>query len=102
MIGRLFSRAQIAKEFAISERTLRAHLAGMVGLKCYRVGRSIRFDEEDLAVIKQSLRAPYPTAASAEPSVARHAIFSREARATINPQQAARELMVKLSNRARG
>lgn len=102
MTGHLFSRAQIAKELGLAKRTLRTHLAGLVGLKCYRVGRSIRFDEEDLAVIKQSLTVPYPTAASAEPSVARHAIFSREARATINPQQAARELMVKLSNRVRG
>ncbi len=85
----------------MSERTLRTHLAGMVGLKCCRAWRSIRFDE-DLAVFKQSLRVPHPTAASAEPSVACHATYIGGVRATINPQQAARELMVKLSNRARG
>lgn len=97
--GRLMSRGQIAAELRVSERTLRRHLAGMVGLTCYQFGRRIRFDEYDVVAIKERLRVPYPTVTASAP-ILRTSMPGAVLRAKDNPQEATRSLMRKVSEKA--
>ena len=97
--GRLMSRGQIAAELGVSERTLRRHLAGMVGLTCYQIGRRIRFDEYDVAAIKERLRVPYRTVTASAP-VVRETASVVTLRTRSNPQEATHALTRKLPGRA--
>jgi hypothetical protein len=50
-MGELLSRADVAQRLGISPRTMRRVLAGIPALACYRIGRDIRFNEDDAKVI---------------------------------------------------
>lgn len=97
----LMTRAELAAKLEMSERTLRRHLAQMPNLSCYRFGRTLRFDEQDVASIKRNLRCPYPTVSEATSgtSAARSASVGRPLRSGSTQQDATRELMLRLSGR---
>lgn len=61
-MGELTSRAELAKKMGRSERTLRRYLPSIPGLSCIRIGRTIYFNDDDIALIEKALRCPYPTA----------------------------------------
>lgn len=61
-MGELISRAQLAKQLGRSERTLRRYLPTVPGLSCVKIGRSVYFSEQDVLLIQETLRCPYPTA----------------------------------------
>jgi hypothetical protein len=59
------TRKQLAAELAMSERTLRRLLPRIPGLRCNRVGRLITFAPADVAMIRDAMRSPHNTAATA-------------------------------------
>jgi hypothetical protein len=61
------TRAQVAADLGVSERTLRRLLPGIPDLRCNRIGRKITFSPADVAKIQESMRWPYTTGAVAKP-----------------------------------
>lgn len=97
-MGELISRAQLAKQLGRSERTLRRYLPTVPGLSCIKIGRRICFTEQDIALIEEALRCPYPTAReeSAGTLVARSALVVKSSRSRSSTRDAALERMQRL------
>lgn len=60
------TRAQVAIQLGVSERTLRRLLPRIPDLRCNRVGRKITFSPADVARIQEAVRCPYTTGAAAK------------------------------------
>lgn len=89
-MGELISRAQLAKQLGRSERTLRRYLPTVPGLSCVKIGRAVYFSEQDIALIEEALRCPYPTAReeSAGTLVARSALVVKSSRSRSSTRDA--------------
>ncbi|ATJ90404.1 MULTISPECIES: hypothetical protein [Acetobacter] len=89
-MGEYISRAELAQRMGRSERTLRRYLPTIPGLSCIRIGRRIYFTEQDIALIEEALRCPYPTAReeSAGTLVARSALVVKSSRSRSSTRDA--------------
>jgi hypothetical protein len=56
------TRAQVAAELDVSERTLRRYLPRIPDLECNRIGRKVTFSKTDVAKIREAMRCRYITA----------------------------------------
>ena len=60
------TRAEVAAQLGVSERTLRRLLPRIPDLRCNRVGRKITFSPVDVAKIREATRCPYTTGVAAK------------------------------------
>lgn len=97
-MGEYISRAELAERIGRSERTLRRYLPTIPGLSCIKIGRRICFTEQDITLIEEALRCPYPTAReeSVGTLVARSALVVKSSRSRNSTRDAALERMQKL------
>ena len=92
------TRAQIAQELHISERTLR-RLMAQHGIEVIRAGRKVLFDATDERRLREALRCPSTSEneATCGTRVARSALAPRRCTSANSAQDAIRELMRKRS-----
>lgn len=97
-MGDYISRAELARRIGRSERTLRRYLPTISGLSCIKIGRRIYFTEQDIKLIEEAFRCPYPTAReeSAGTLAARSALVVKSSRSRSSTRDAALEQMQKL------
>lgn len=100
-MGDLHTRSEVAAMLGVSERTLRRMLPKVPALSCHRIGRKVYFSDQDLEIIKRATRCPYTTASGAKSGMSggRSGSGIRLSKSQSGPQDAARELMLKLSGR---
>jgi hypothetical protein len=96
----LMTRAEVAAELRISERTLRRLLPKVKGLAPIRAGRnSVLFDADDRHLIREALRWPYTSDAGGRSGTraAQSALVARRSTSASSAQDRVRELTRKPS-----